>query len=182
MDNPLELTSSPRDALQQLIGAYRFSILIYVAAELRIADGLKEGAKHFEELARVSGAHPDSLYRVLRALASVGIFNQLEGGRFELNASAENLLSDVPGSLHVTASMIELLYSTWGNLLHSVKTGENAFEQMHGMSLWEYCKQNPPVGKAFAGVLSGRLDFIAAAVAEVYDFTRFSRIVDVGGG
>ena len=69
MNNASELANAPFAALPQFVWAYRFSQLVYVAAELRIADQLKDGAKHFAELARVSGAHPESLYRVLRALA-----------------------------------------------------------------------------------------------------------------
>jgi hypothetical protein len=184
MDNPFELASTPSAALSQFVWAYRFSQLVYVAAELRIAEQLKDGAKHFKELARVSRAHPESLYRVLRALASAGIFNQLEGGRFELNASAEGLLSDAPGSSHAGALLSgQLFYAAWGNLLHSVRTGKNAFEQTFGgMNLWEYCEQNPAVGQVFAATMSERVSSIAAAVIEAYDFARFSRIVDVGGG
>jgi hypothetical protein len=183
VNKPSELASPPRAALQQLIGAYRFSQLVYVAAELRIADQLKDGARSIEELARVSGAHPESLYRVLRTLASAGIFDQLEGKRFALNASAEYLRGDAPGSLRAQAVLAgQLFYSTWGSLLCSIKTGENAFEYTHGMNLWEYCEQNPAVGRVFAAAMSERVFFTAAAVVDAYDFSRFRRIVDVGGG
>ncbi len=183
VNKPSEFTDAPRAKMLQLLSTYRLPQLIYVAAELGIADLLKDGSKHFEELASACGAHPDSLYRLLRALASAGIFNRLEGERFELNALGETLCRDVPGSVHTSAMWAgQLLYPTWGGLLRSVKTGESAFQHTHGMSMWEYFEQTPAAGQLFAALLNQRTSELAPAVANVYNFSKFNRIVDVGGG
>lgn len=178
-----ESQGSPLVTMQKLITSYRLPQLIYVAAELGIADLLRDGARHYEELAQASGAHPYSLYRVLRALASAGIFDQPESGRFELNTLGETLLRDRADSAHGLAMMTgQIFYPSWGNLLHSVKTGENGFEPIHGTGLWEYCEQNPIAGRIFDQALSELSRDTAAAAVEAFDFSRIHCIVDVGGG
>ena len=91
---------SPVAELHELIGGYRLTQLIYVAAKLGIADLLRDGPKSAIELAASSGANPRNLYRVLRPLASNGIFAETGEGRFDLTPLAEPLQSDVPGSLN----------------------------------------------------------------------------------
>lgn len=174
---------SPRAALAQIITAYRLSQLVYVAAELQIADLLQDGPRHYQDLAQVTGTHPNSLFRLLRALASAGIFTQLAGEQFELNALAENLRRDVPASLSWLARLTgQQLYPAWGDLLQSIKTGENAFERLNGASQWEFNQKNPAMGQVFDEAMSTMVSSIASAVVQVYDFARFRRIVDVGGG
>jgi hypothetical protein len=178
-----QTTVPPRLALLNLINAYRLSQLIYVAAELNVADLLKDGPKHYQQLAEASGVDPDALYRCLRALASAGVFMRMEGDRFGLNALADNLRRDVPGSLHAWAILQgQQVYPTWGNLLLSVKTGQVAFEQLHGMSLWEYLEKQPASGQVFDQALGAVKFHTAAALVKAYDFSRFRHVVDVGGG
>ncbi len=183
MNNPSQSTDSPRAALMQLVNAYRLSQLVYVAAELNLADLLQEGPKHYEELGRACGADPRALSRLLRALTSAGVFTRLEGDRFELNALAENLRRDAPGSLRAWAIFTgQQLYPDWSDLLLSVKTGQNAFVQRNGMSAWEYRKQHPAFGQAFDEAMSAIIRDTAAAVVNAFDFSQFNRIVDVAGG
>lgn len=85
MTDQLQTLVLPRESLRQSIDAYQLSQCLYVAAKLGIADLLKGGPKHYEELAKASGAHPKSLFRLLRLLASAGVFNQLPDERYELN-------------------------------------------------------------------------------------------------
>src|ERR671927_653559 len=96
----------PRDALLQMINAFRASQAIYVAATLGIADLLEEGPKSVDELAEATGAHAPTLYRLLRALASVGVFAEKTDGRFGLTPLAERLRTDAPRSLRAWARLI----------------------------------------------------------------------------
>lgn len=174
---------SSRDSLLQFINSFQISQCLYVAAELGIADLLKEGSRHYETLAKASGANPDALFRMLRVLASAGILNRLEGDSFELNELSEYLRRDAPGSLRAWAVLAEQqIYPTWNHLMHSVKTGAPAFDDEHGMSVWEYRAQNPGALRVFDEAMSERVRASSSAVVDAYDFSRFDRIVDVGGG
>jgi len=127
---------SPVMLLRELVGSMRVTQLIYVAAKLGIADLLKDGSKSVDELASKVGAHPQALYRVLRALASIGIFAELGDRKFELTALAEPLQDRVPGSVRARAITYgeEVHWKPWGELLNCVKTGDTPFKRVFGMS------------------------------------------------
>ena len=175
---------SSAETLTDMIMAYRLSQLIYVAARLGIADFLKDGPKRSEELAALAGVHPHALYRVLRALASNGIFTETEDRSFALTPLAAPLQSGVAGSVRAVAIMQnqESRWRAWGELLYSVKTGKSAFEHIYGMSNWDYFAKNPDVFEQFSeGMAALTRDAIPAIVA-AYDFAGRERIVDVGAG
>ncbi|HKG26763.1 MAG TPA: methyltransferase dimerization domain-containing protein, partial [Thermomicrobiales bacterium] len=139
-----------RAALRRMIDGYQISRAIGVAAELGIADLLAEGPRGVGELARVTGAHPRTMLRLLRALAAVGVFAELEdeSGRFRLMGIGEGLRSDVAGSYRATAMQAgqASMWAAWGELGYSVMTGESAFRHVHGMSAWEYRERDPAAG------------------------------------
>ena len=120
-------------ALRQLIMGFRTTQMIYVAAKLGIADHLREGPQTADALALAVGAAPRPLYRLLRALASIGIFAETPEGAFEITQSARLLQSNVAGSLRTTALLYgdDLFWATYGRMLHSVRTGEPA-DHVHG--------------------------------------------------
>ncbi len=166
-----------------MLNAYQLSQCLYVASELGIADLLKDGPKHYEELARASDAHPQSLLRLLRALASAGILVQRPGDWFELNDLAQYLRRDAPDSLRAWAILSgQQFYPTWGHLLYSVKTGEIAFDHLSGMSVWQHRAQNSAAGQVFDEAMHGVAHASHLAVVDAYDFARFDCVVDVGGG
>ena len=174
----------PPLALSNLVTGFWISQAIYVAAELRIADLLREGPRTSEELARAAGADPRSLYRLLRALASVGVFRQHGDGRFTLTPMAECMQSDVPGSMRawcLTMGM-EAGFRSWTKLLHSVKTGDTAFDHLHGMGIFDYFGQNPEEGRRFDESMTSFSGPEIAAVVEAYDFSGVGTLVDVAGG
>ena len=105
---------------------------ISVAAELGIADLLREGERSTAELAAAAGAHEPSLYRLLRALASVGVFEETESRRFKLTALAECLRSDVPGSLRAIArwNSLPICWDAWRELSYSVRTGKTGVSKL----------------------------------------------------
>src|SRR5262245_21390581 len=134
----------PQFAMLQMIVGFWVSRAIYVAAKLGLADLVKERPKTADELSRLTGTHAPSLYRVLRALAGVGVFADDGQGRFAQTPLSETLRGDTPGSLRAMA-MVELgqeHFPAWGNLMHSVKTGEIAFDNLYNQNAWEYYAQN----------------------------------------
>jgi hypothetical protein len=183
-DQPQKPTDLPApQVLLQMITGYWISQAIYVAAKLGIADLLKDGPKKDDELAEATGTHERALYRLLRALASIGVLAEAEDGRFGLTPLGAYLQTGIPGSLRaLTLNHGERLYRPWGELLHSVRTGESAFPRLFGMDVWQYATQHPEAAALFNDAMTELTTQVAAAVVAGYDFSRFHKIVDVGGG
>ena len=174
----------PPTDLTQLVNGYRISQALYVAATLGIADLLKDGDRTAEELAQETESDPGALYRLLRALASVGVFHEDEQRRFSLTDLGEDLRSDSPTTIAGWAAFIGRPYywETWGNLLHSVRTGENAFRHVHGTDVWSYRTEHPEESPIFDRAMTDLTGRVNAVVGDAYDFSRFGCVVDVGGG
>jgi hypothetical protein len=175
---------SPSETLRRMLHGYQVSQALYVAATLGIADLLAGGQKGVEELAERTGTHAPTLYRLLRLLASVGVFAEDDAGRFGLTPLAECLRSEAPGSQRAWAIMVcgPSFWSSWGELRHSVRTGETAFPKVHGMTNWEYRARHPEEGAVFDAAMTANTALESAAVADAYGFSRFGVLADVGGG
>jgi len=173
-----------RAQLQELIGSMRVTQLIYVAAKLGIADQLKEGPKRIDELASTAAVDRTALYRVLRALASQGIFAETGDCHFALTPQADLLREDVPGSLRAYAMMLgeESYWKPWGALLECVKTGKTAFNQVFGMGRWEYLATHPDAAETFNRMAASNTEGRATLIVEVYDFSAATTVIDLGGG
>ncbi len=175
--------SSPHEVLTRLISGYQQSQAIYVAAKLKIADLLREGPRTVDELAQTTGAHAPSLYRLLRALASVGIFAEVDGGRFTLTPAAELLRSDHPESQWAFAVMMgEEHYHVWGDLFFTVETGQIAFDRIYGMPIFEFLSENPEKGRIFDAAMSGIHGRETAPLLDAYDLSDIGVLADIGGG
>jgi hypothetical protein len=174
----------PPIAMLQLISGFWISRCIYIAAKLGIADLVNDGPRTVAELATATATHAPSLFRVMRAMASVGIFSQGDGGRFSITPLSATLRSDVPGSLRAFAitELGEEHYPAWGDLLHSVRTGGIAFDHAFGMDVWEFFKRNSENAKIFNDAMSGMTAQANEAILAKYDFAGINTIVDVGGG
>lgn len=174
----------PTVAMLQLISGFWISRAIYIAAKLGLADHLRDGTKSAAELAAATSTHAPSLYRVLRALASVGVFNEDERKKFALTPLSQTLLTGSPHSLRdfATVELGEEHYPAWGELMHSVKTGEIAFDRSFGMPVWQFFEQNPENAKTFNDAMTGFTLAVNDAVISSYDFSPISKIIDVGGG
>jgi hypothetical protein len=124
------------------------------------------------------------LYRLLRALASVGVFNEEDDRRFALAPLGDGLRSDAAEPVAPWARFIGRPYHwrSWGDLLYSVQTGETASQHAHGMSQWDYGARHPEERDVFDAAMTGMSRRQAVALLAAYDFGSFSRIVDVGGG
>jgi len=170
-------------ALFEMATAYWLSQAIYVAAKLGIADLLRDGPQSCVALAASSGADAPSLFRLMRALSSVGIFAHLGKGRFALSRLAESLQTEIHGSLRAMVITIgEIHYQACGSLLHSVQTGSPAFNSVFGTSLFDYLQQNVDAADMFNQGMANVASMLAYAVLMAYDFAGISSIVDVGGG
>ena len=173
----------PHAQLIQMATAPWASRLVYLAAELKLPDLLAEGARSARELAAATGAHAPSLHRVLRALASLGLFTEGAEGRFSLTALGEALRSGAPGSARAT---VLTLGAPWfarplEELLYSVQTGKPAFDKIHGMPAFDWLAKHPEQASLFSETMVGFHGLEPAAVAAAYDFSGLRTIADVGG-
>lgn len=173
----------PPAQMMQLITGFWTACCVYAAAKLNIADHLKEKPKTAEQLAEITHSDAASLYRVLRALASVGVFNENDKHEFELTPLGQTLESDTPGSVKAMAiAQLGDHFNAWGNLVYSIKTGNTAFDYVEGMSIWKYYETHPEEGVNFMKAMTGLTNAVIMNVLPFYDFSNFKTIVDVGGG
>jgi hypothetical protein len=179
----MRLPKKAHDAMLERIAAYWQSQLVYVAAKLGIADVLIEGPLTVDEIATRVGAHGPSLKRVLRALASLGIFAADPHGRFHLNRLSQTLRSDHPESLRDFALMLvdDYNWSAWNALEHTVRTGNSAFERVHGAPVFPWLRDHPDKERVFSASMTSLSVMENAAVARSYAFGKLDRIVDLGG-
>ena len=175
--------ASPGVQLQQLMSGHWIAQAIGVAAELGIADLLADGPRWSDDLAKASGCDTGALHRLLRALASLGIFTEVEPQRFGLTPMAEALRADASASVRSRAiqSCSDVQWRAWGQLGYSVRTGQPAFEHIFGMDQWEYRARNPEVNAKFNASETSIVTQVANAVASAYDFSGFGSLIDVGG-
>ena len=180
MDGPVE----SRERLLALVRGYRISQAIYVATRLGIPDLLADGPRELDELAQATGSHPPSLRRVLLILAGVGVLDKVGPRRFALTSMGVGLRTGVPRSLRPSVLFLlsESHWQPWGHLLHTVRTGETAFDHVHGTGLFDYLAGHPEVATLFNAGMAGNSPDHARLVAATYDFSRMRTVVDVGAG
>ena len=178
------LPSPSYQTLLQMINGYWVSQMIHVAARLGIADLLAAGPKHINELAETTGMHAPSLFRLLRALASLGVDAEDDQGRFNLTPLAEPLRSGVPDSVRGWAVFTgdAQAWRAWEELFYSVKTGKTAFPHVWGQQNWEYRAQNPEANDIFNEAMTSASYRRIGPVMAAYDFSGIHTLVDVGGG
>ncbi len=182
---PINLADLPPPAvLYQIATGYYLSRALYVATSLNIADHLSGGPRSADELAQLTSAHAPSLRRVLRLLASAGVFAEQEDGRFALTSLSEWLRRDIPGSFRSAVLLFTgpLEWASWGALPHTVQTGEMAQRHVFGVDPFEYMEQHREEGGVFDEAMAAFTNLTAVAVAAVYDFGPFRTLVDIGGG
>ncbi len=171
------------DALSTLMTGYWTSQMVYVAAKLGLADLVKEGPRTADELAAATKTDAASLYRLLRGLASLGIFREEGDRRFTTTPAAQRLQSNVPGSQRSLAIMIgEEHFASWGHLLYSVQTGRNAFEKIYGEPIFDWLSKHPEQAKTFDEAMVGVHGRETGAMLDAYDFSSIGVLADVGGG
>jgi hypothetical protein len=176
--------AAPDVQLHHLMSGYWISAALGVAAELNLADLLAEGARASTDLARMTGTHPAALYRLLRTLASVGLFTEVEPGHFALTEMGAFLRTDHPRSMRAltrhTCSRVQ--WQRFGALRRAVETGGSVDREVLGMSGREYRNQHPEERETMNEAMVSLVRQVVDAVVRAYDFARFQTLVDVGGG
>src|SRR3954451_5376899 len=162
-----------RDELRSLITGLRISAALSVAAELRVSDELSRAPADLATLAMRVGADPDSLHRLLRVLVHKGVYTEDGEGRYANSPLGEGLRSDVAGSMRPLARTFQdpATWAAWGHLAHSVRTGDTAFEALHGQDVWSYRAAHADANDVFNANMAALTSRIADAVAEAYDFS-----------
>jgi hypothetical protein len=170
--------------MQRLLRGLVLPRAVQVAAELGLADVLAEGPQPVHVLAARVGASPDALFRLMRVLASIGIFVETAPRVFGLTPLAATLRSDVPGSLRAMARWngSETYWRSLGELLYSVRTGEPAFPHVFGAPMFDYFASHPEIGSIFEASMAGVSAAEVQAVAEACDLSGVSILADIGGG
>lgn len=173
----------PARMLQLIVGRF-VSHAIGVAAHYDFATHLVAAPTTADALAARTGTDARSVHRLLRALASVGVFAETAPGTFVNTPLSETLRSDRPDSSRALALFMnhDIHVRTWLGLAHSVKTGENATEHVHGQRVWDLLAGNPSFAQTFNDAMTSLSGSIAQAVVTAYDFQGIDELVDVGGG
>jgi hypothetical protein len=184
------------EIFDMLTRAQLTSRAIYIVAKLRLADYLKDGPKSVEDLSEETKTHPDSLYRLLRMLSSIGIFAETknEGDeqqqvdqnirRFELTPMASLIQSEAKNSIRNFALMfgLESFKNAIDDLLYSIQTGENSFKHANGLDMYEYLDRNQKEGQIFNSAMASLTSSVTPLISSMYDFSQFNTIIDIGGG
>jgi hypothetical protein len=167
-----------------MLRGYRMTQMLHVIAKLGIADHLIDGPRTAEELAGLVGADIHALYRLIRALASLGLFEEDSDGRFALTEAGTNLRSDVPDSSRNAAVMYgePWWWQAWGGLFDAVRTGKTAFHEAHKTDLFGFLRTDAHASSLFNACMQQMTTHEGAAIASAFDFSSTRKLIDVGGG
>ena len=170
--------------LRRLVDGYQVSQVVHAAAVLGLADLLADGAWTSDDLAAATGTEPHALYRLLRALAALGVLQEDDGRRFTLTELGRPLRSDAPDSVAAWAIFVgrPAHRAAWTHLVESLQTGDTAFRIAHGESVWDYRARHPEEQAVFDRAMAANARGLVRSLLDGYDFRRFGTIVDVGGG
>jgi hypothetical protein len=171
------------DAMWQIVGSKLLTKPLYAAAKVGVPDQLAQGPLPVEEIARRTGTHAPSLYRVLRALASAGIFAE-DAGRVFRNTPASELFMDSPESMRAMLLWINdpRHDHAWESFLYSVQTGETAISASSGTEVWQWLREQPDLHEIFHRAMTSNAGYLHRAAVDAYDFSGIDLLVDVGAG
>lgn len=180
----LSVDSLAARQLLQLINGYRVTQAIYVLATLGLPDLIGDRVCCSRDLAETTRCNADALYRLLRALAAVGVLNEHPSKKFSLTELGLLLRSEASGSRTRWARFVARppMWAAWGQLLHTVRTGQNAFQHVHGKDTWQFRTDDAEESQIFDAAMREGSSRSAEEILAHYDFKQFSHIVDVGGG
>jgi hypothetical protein len=170
--------------LRRLINGYQVTQTLHVLAVLQVPDHLAGGPRSAAELARATDADAEALYRVLRAVAAIGVLEELPDRRFALTALGQGMRSDVPESMAGWAAFVGRPYhqASWARLLDGVRQGRNPFQLEFGTDIWSYRREHPDEAVIFNRAMNSLTGSMTESLVSGFDFSRFRKIVDVGAG
>lgn len=164
------------------LGDYTTPIALRVVCDLGIADLLADGPRTATDLARATGTHADSLYRVLRALCCHGLFVEDRENRFALTELSDVLRSDHPYTIRRMFQLIRPEVEAWLHFDHAVRTGEDTFAHVHGESYWARMRSDATFLRQFEAEIACMTEHELRAVLPAYPWGTFDKLVDMGGG
>ena len=180
-----QLATTPEEQIFDIFYAFYESRALVVAVELQLADVLSDGPLHVDDVAKRTNTHAPSLFRLMRALESVGVFSQVYPRVFANSPASDRLRKNVPGSLWPIVrlqSIGEGWYEAWGGLLDTIRTGRSAFDRVNGCDVWEFLQRNPDKWANFNDAMRSLSVVMTPAVTASYEWSRFPVIADIGGG
>ena len=183
--HPETLAVSPGVVLSQMAIGHYVSQALYLVAQLGIADLLKDGPCDGRDLATATRTHAPSLMRVMRLLASVGVFEEVSNGEFALTPLGEPLRADVPDSMRELVLLFTGIgvQDSWKDLEHCVRTGDPAFRRtLPDADIYALAAQDQRGAASFDRAMATFAPQTAAVVAAAFDFSGFGKVVDIGGG
>jgi O-methyltransferase len=171
------------EQLNRMLISAALSRAVSSIAEFGIADLIQSGQpQRVEYLARASKTHEPSLYRVLRFLASHGLFQETVNRHFDHTPLSAGLRTDAPGSYRAGAQMFHHLFAAWDGLHHSIQTGEPGFNKVFGAPVFDYIQAHPEMGPVFDAGMSSLNTYETAAMLDAYNFAGINILADIGGG
>jgi hypothetical protein len=167
-----------------MIQAFWESQCVYVATRLGIFNLLQEGAQSIENIAATTSTNVEKLYVVLRALGHLGVLQESPGRIFGATELSALLVTNAGPSMgHFAMHITEpCQWDAWKELENCLHTGVVPFEQANGKSVYEFTRDNPWSGDTFINAMSFLTNHAVEALLEVYDFSQFETVMDVGGG
>lgn len=179
-----ELSLPPHLHVIQLSWGYLYSAALHAVVEIGVADRLESGPRSAASLAEELGVEAQPLHRALRLLATAHVFSEDDDGRFHLTPSADVLRENAPGSMRDAVLMLahETFWAPAGKLATTIRTGKTPFTEIFGAPFFDLLEKNPAFGRIFHRGMAGFSDTENAPIAASFDFGRFEKIVDLGGG
>jgi hypothetical protein len=183
-DQPMHAELPPQTVFGQLLFGKQITYALSGVARLGVADHMDGKARPVEELAEKTGAHAPSLYRVMRMLASLGVFKESPNRHFALTPVGELLKTDAPVSLRYMAMMFGEEFSTraYAHFADCLRTGGDGVTEAYGKDIWQVLAEYPEQCRVFQNAMSANSSGSVPAIVEAYDFGAIERIADVGGG
>jgi len=174
----------PVQQVFQVATGYVPSTALYLAVQAGIADHLAGGPRTTNELAKATGSNEDALYRVLRLLASLGIFEETAPKQFALTPAADVLRTDAPRSIRDVVLFVAdpLHFRVYADAIHSLRSGAPSAEQTLGMPVFQYFETHPDYSAIFNNAMTTLSASMVPAVLEAYDFSGIDVLVDIAGG
>jgi hypothetical protein len=171
------------EQLNRILNGAALSRAVCTIAELGVADLVQSGQPQpIEHLAKASKTHEPSLYRILRFLASHGLFRETENRHFDHTPLSAALRTDAPNSFRAGAVMFHHLFPGWDGLHHSIQTGEPGFDKVFGAPIFDYIQAHPEMGPIFDAGMTSFNCHETTAMLDAYDFTGINVLADIGGG
>ena len=177
------MAQAETEKLTQILWSAALSRAVCTIAELGVADQIEPGSPQaVESLAVATGSHERSLYRILRFLASYGIFQEKSNRKFDHTPLSQSLRSDAEGSFRPAAQMMHRMHPAWDGLHHSAITGESGVKRVFGEPLFDYIGTHPELAPFFDAAMPAIHGHETAAMLEAYDFSAVDFLADIGGG